>query len=139
MFIYQIYKKFLDLFRKTNNKTQQTKSDIDLTCGIFIKVSNNEDIDISCIIPSLDNCTNKALIQSAEKYAELLVLLNSGLLKTHIFAGLEKHIENTTKIENKLYIDNIIYFYEIFEKHINNNKENHINKPLIKPSLVFRT
>lgn len=131
--IYQIYKKLLNLLFNRSPVIENIK-DNDHIGGINFNMTKDFDIDIACSIPDLEYSNSDDIIKLSEKYAELILLLNCGIFKKQILKILKDY--NTDNIKSKLFIDNIIYFYPILNDEL--NKAIKSNKPLIKPSSVFK-
>lgn len=131
--IYQIYKKLLNLLFNRSPVIENIK-DNDHIGGINFNMTKDFDIDIACSIPDLEHSNSDDIIKLSEKYAELILFLNRGIFKKQILQILKNY--NTDNIKSKLFIDNIIYFYPILNDEL--NKAIKSNKPLIKPSSVFK-
>lgn len=135
--LYQIYEKFLTLF-KFKKKDTQTK---EYLCSLFLGIRNNDydAIEIKCILPDVSeqNINNITLV--SEKYAELLLSLNSGTLRKYILDILNKNKKNSD-YKTIMLVDNIINFWDVLNT-IENKKQyqEYIkNQPLVKPSEAFR-
>ncbi len=105
--------------------------------GISFYLTDSSDIDIVCHIDELKFENLDSLVVCAEKYAELLVLLNHGLLKYQILEIISEYSKQQDEIamSNKLFADNILSFYNIINNKV--RKAKNTKKPLIRPSQVF--
>lgn len=105
--------------------------------GISFYLTDSSDIDIVCNIGDINFENLDEITIFAEKYAELLVLLNNGLLKYQILEIISEYSKDQTddKLNNKLFADNILSFYRVIDKKIQHAKRT--KKPLIRPIEVF--
>jgi|TARA_B100001094_G_C18189208_1_gene806001 hypothetical protein len=105
--------------------------------GISFYLTDSSDIDIICNISDINFENLDEITIFAEKYAELLVLLNNGLLKYQILEIISEYSKDQTddKLNNKLFADNILSFYRVIENKVQHAKKT--KKPLIRPIEVF--
>lgn len=98
---------------------------------------DNEDLqiffDLEDKIDDVDSIT-----KLSEKYAELLVLLNNGLLKYQILESLSKN-NKENNINQKVFTDSVIAFYRILEDRVLTKLTERGRKklPLVRPTAVF--
>lgn len=106
------------------------------TMSIKFILHQNDDIDIEYDIPSNKSMKLEDITGVSERYAELLLGINYGLLKNQIIDNLK--MQNTDSDDNQkiLIIDNIIAFYDILKKEML-KKSAIYNQPVITPSMVF--
>lgn len=100
---------------------------------IFLRPDLN--IDIQFNHPNIDRCEDYNISHIAEKYAQLLIYINSVALKYKLQDHIETQSKGTTSIKQKLFFDNIVFFHDIMLQEIRAKK--HTNEPLIKPLSVF--
>lgn len=99
-------------------------------------VIKEKDVDIFCDLSYTHKGSISDISDISEKYAQILVSLNYGLLKPKIIESLKlesKESEDNNKI---LLIDNIISFYDIYKTEMTKNSALY-HKPLISPLSVF--
>ena len=140
----QIYANFLTLFkkRKTSEEKDTTNIDYIATLSFGILESDNDTVDIKCLLPDVDNKTTEEIVDIAEKYAQLLVLVSTEGFNKNISNILNNHKKNHKEnYKHIMLIDNIISFWDILyniqtKKYYQRYKS---NQPLIKPSEAFQT
>lgn len=130
------------MFKKIFNQFIKDKSnpkDIKYIGSIEFFLNNKDQIDINCSIPNVDDIAVDDISNLAEKYANFLLHITDGMLNYSITKNLQQESKNNKSINNKLYIDNIIYFWQILYKdhQIKLAKKFLSKEPLIKPSQVF--
>lgn len=124
-------KKLLDYYKSFFNKNI-TKKNTEL--GINIILKPNYDIDLILSYPDINNMDMHNIQNMAEKYAELVVYASSSAMKYKLFSTLQEKAYSSENIKDKLFFDNVCYFYEIIKQEIKNNQN---NGPLIRPISVF--
>ena len=75
----------------------------------------------------------------SEDYAELLSLINDGILAPKIVKFINGIIDKAEDEREKLFLENILVFWGL--SHVENLKKkiSKSNHPLIRPSAVFRS
>lgn len=142
--IYQICKKFLDLCKvnkvKSSIPTQiDTDTDTEYQLGVSIRFSAQDNIDLFCELPqNIDSLDKEQLVFLSEKYAELLLYMNHGLLTNQIFDILLTHSKDKDNTNLTLFIDNIMSFYDILNAEFLKLKNQKHTKPVIRPTSVFK-
>lgn len=140
----QIYENFLILFKKKQNKQQTNKSSDEHIATLFFGILNSDKdtVDIKCLLPSVEDKTVEEIMGIAEKYAQLLVLINTNGFNKNISDILNMHKQNNKEnYKQIMLIDNIISFWDIFY-NIENKKyfqKYKSNQPIIRPSEAFKT
>lgn len=131
--IYQIWQKFCGVLGlKRKDKTQTTH-----VAGIVFKLSSDLQIDIGCVLPDIENYSIDQISDLSEKYAELLILINSGVFRNQIFDMLKNQSKRSDKnAKEQLFVENVISFDKILNHELNKTLKN--NKPLIRPISVFK-
>lgn len=116
-----------------------TKIFSDYFCELNFRLSKTSDeIDIEFLYPDSSSMSVEDISKTAESCANLIVCINSGLLKkqiTKLLIDHKKHHMNNDK--TTLLLDNILFFQKILNEELANIKKT--NGPLIKPSTVFRS
>jgi hypothetical protein len=141
--ISQIYDKFLILFRKnffTNHK-KETQTDSEYCASLFFGLldKNHDMVDIKCLLPDVTDKSSDQILSIAEKYAELLVIINTEAFNKKIYEILNKN-KNIDNHKEVLLIDNIISFWNVLyeEESKKQFSKYKLSQPMIKPSEAFR-
>lgn len=124
----------------TFSKKQQKKYKYDDNIGgLSFRLNHNKSVDISCYMPETDNMSNDQLTSSAENYANLLLYINEGLLMQDIIKFIQKTIDDTDNMHDKLYLENVLLFWGML--HIEHQKKykHKYNQPVIRPLAAFRS
>jgi hypothetical protein len=136
--IYQIFRRFYSVF---NKKPKPAQNDIldntKYVSGIVFKITENLELDIGCVLPDLHNYSTDEISDLAEKYAELLIMINNGIFKNQIFDMLNTKTESIDcKDKDRLFINNVLSFDKILNQELSKVIKN--NRPLIRPTSVFK-
>jgi hypothetical protein len=137
----QIYKKLLNFFNINDGyKKPKESNDIEAYTGsITFHLTDKQDIDVLCKLPDISSQSLDEMTLTAEKYAEFLCYINDGSLTDNIFGLLKKNAKKTKDEKDQLFIDNILFFWEIIHKE---NQKKAIKKisgqPMIRPTEVFK-
>ena len=137
--IYQIYEKFLIFFKKKKNIDTDTKNNKYTASLFFGLLSHDSDmVDISCGLPDVQDKTSDQILSIAEKYAELLVVINTEAFNKKIYNILNKHKDKENH-KQTLLIDNIISFWNVLyeEESKKQYSKFKLNQPMVKPSEAF--
>lgn len=104
-----------------------------------IKLSLNKDysIDIKLNYPSTNDATNEDIVDFAEKYAELLLYINSPIFKQKLIDHVATKQRKATNTDEQLFFNNVLVFYDVLKAEI--SKLTNSTGPLIRPSSVFNT
>lgn len=122
---------FKDLFRKPS--VQQRKPDS--VCSIKIEMRSDSNIDVK-LYYDLSTVNVSNIIDTAERYAELLVYIGSNAFKKRLGEILEKKMKLSNNINEQLLLDNIISFQDLIKKEIQNASVVNYT-PIIRPISVF--
>jgi len=136
--IYRIYQKLFSVFNNQKLVDQNTEEPKYLG-GIFFKITEDLEIDIGCVLPDVQGLSTDDISNISEKYAELLIMINSGIFRSQMFDMIKnktKLIEEEDDIKERLFIDNLLSFDKILTHELNKATKN--NKPLIRPVSVFK-
>jgi hypothetical protein len=107
-------------------------------CELNFKLTKNEEIDIEFIHSEIDNLSLDEISSLAEKYANLIVLVNNGLLKKQFLSTIKKYQKrNVNNSKITLLLDNILFFNNLLQQELKIIKKE--NEPLVRPSSVFRS
>lgn len=128
---------------KKSISSKKDQSDEHIATLFFgILDSDKDAVDIKCLLPNVENKKIEEIIDIAEKYAQLLVLINTNNLNKNISDILNKHKENNKEnYKQIMLVDNIMSFWNIFynmesKKYFQKYKS---NEPIIRPSEAFKT
>mgnify|MGYP003348854759 CR=1 FL=1 len=127
-----LFKRFCQSY---NRQTKQSVSSEEYLSGICFNLTKQADIDIIALLPDMAKIDDNDIGDVAEKYAQLMLAINHGLLKTKILEILSNRYESSSDYKEQLFIDNVITFYDIFKTELNKIQYNN-QSPLIKPSSV---
>lgn len=120
-------------------KEQEKKPDLTDVIGyITFKLNKDETINILCHIPETKDLSNSKMTDMAEKYAQLLVCINEGLLSTEIAELIKNSISESDYDQDKLFFENVLTFWAIHHIEYLKKKKTRSDQPLIMPSSVFR-
>lgn len=105
---------------------------------VQFKLTQDSHIDIIFTHKSIQNDSVESISVVAENIANLIVLINNGLLKKELI----KVIKDLKKInmnndKNTLLLDNILFFNNLLQEELKIIKKE--IGPLVKPSNVFRS
>lgn len=121
--LYHYFKKF---FIKPSRKDDYS---------ITISLKPDYNIDIKFAYPDLNICDDYSIPNIAERYAQLLLYINSVALKYKLQDYIEEKSKEGDNLKQKLFFDNIVFFHDVMLQEIRAKK--HKNDPLIRPSAVF--
>lgn len=100
---------------------------------IFLKPDSN--IDVQFIYPNLYTGDDYSIINIAEKYAQLLLYINSTALTHKLQDYISEQSKKNDNIKHKLFFDNVVFFHDTMLQNIRANR--YKNEPLIRPISVF--
>jgi hypothetical protein len=126
-------RKFLHYFKFLKTKQEPE------TLSIIISLKSNYDIDIQFKYPNLNSTDINNIPNIAEKYAELLIYINSNPLKYKLLDTIKDKSYRSEDIKEKLFFDNVISFYDLIRQEIKKANIINNNGPLISPMAVFAT
>lgn len=136
-FILQIYKKLCSLFSKKSviPNESATRQEDELTTLISIDIDKNNSRVLSIYIPE-DLNPNK-IAEMAEIYASAIIDMNNGNLAKDTISVLNNSLDEKDE-KQKLFADNIIYFWTYLSSQEKYKDIISGSQPLIKPSMVFK-
>jgi hypothetical protein len=107
-------------------------------CEINFKLTEKQDIDIEFVHARVQESSVEDISSLAEICANLIVLLNNGLLKKQLLNTIKSHKKhNMNNDKNTLFLDNVLFFNNLLQDELKHIKRE--NSPLIRPSSVFRS
>jgi len=149
--IQKICRKFLGFFEKKDQETEQKTRDDEFAkssvsddynkeywCGLTFNLRKDYDIDIAGMLPIIEELDSDQISDIAEKYAQLLLSVNSGLFSKKIIEIIENKSKVTTDYNEQLFIQNVLVYYGLLKEELNAYYKN-TNVPVIKPSFVFKS
>jgi hypothetical protein len=126
---------------KTENKPEYIKEpnkyEEEYLCGISFKLTKNFDVDILGFIPETDKLSPDEISDIAEKYAQLLLSINKGFLKSKVLSILDDKANRSSEPNEQLFLNNVVVYYDLLKEEI--SKLQNSNTPLIRPISVFRS
>lgn len=138
--LFQIYEKFSILFNNFfSYKDKSSKEEIHTGSISFRLVENNESVDIKCLLPNPESLSVEEITDLAERYAELLVYINTEKFNSYIDKILERNKIKNDHYKNIMLIDNIKNFKDIlYNIEVNKEYERYnAEQPIIRPSQAF--
>ena len=138
-----LWNKLFDLKQKEVN-SKPIEEPLLNTGIISFALDSKDGILIHSLLPkiSTDNANPDTIVSEAERFAEMLLCVNEGLLKKEIIQVLREQYEIEENINQKLLIENILNFWSILYTHYKSEKKiakNGNKMPLIRPMAVFST
>jgi len=128
-------KKLLNFFKRIRSYFVSQPKIIENIYSIKIDMHPNFDVDVKLYYDkSAINLQN--VIDVAEKYAELLVYINSSAFRSKLTDILEEKIKLSENVNEQLLLDNIISFQDIIRKEMQNASAANYT-PVIRPISVF--
>lgn len=124
-------------FFKKSKSINDTKPN---TSGASFSIGFDDKIDLLLSIPDTSTMSGDDIAHYAEKYAQLLILINHGALKNDLIQTLKNQsINSNISINDQLFFNSTISMYNALLTTIDSAYKNiEENEPLIKPSAVFR-
>lgn len=140
--IKQIVSYLVSLLNTKSNISPSIKKEIedDESVGaITFKLNKDKTIDISCYTPEISSLSVGSMTKLSEDYAELLSLINDGILAPKIVKFINGIIDKAEDEREKLFLENILVFWGL--SHVENlkTKRSKSNNPLVRPSSVFHS
>jgi dynactin complex subunit len=106
-------------------------------CEINFQLTESNDIDISFKHNNVSEYSVEQISLLAENCANLVVLINNGLLKKELIGSIKQLKKaNMNNDKTTLFLDNILFFNGLLQEELKSIKKE--NGPLIKPSSVFK-
>jgi hypothetical protein len=107
-------------------------------CRVNFFLTINEDIDIEFVHCDVQNSSVEEISNLAEKFANLIVLINAGLLKKQLIETIKHHKkQNMNNDKNTLLLDNVLFFNNLLQEELKAIKKE--IGPLVRPSSVFKS
>jgi hypothetical protein len=129
---------------KTENNDDSKKIVSEINNGLItFGLDDKDSVLIHCLLPKVDTLDGNIdkITHEAERFSEMLLCLNEGLLKKEIINVLKKQYEIEENTDQKLLIENILQFWSMLYSHYKREKKKaakEANKtPLVRPMFVF--
>jgi len=129
---------------KTDNNDDSKKIVSEINNGLItFGLDDKDSVLIHCLLPKVDTLDGNIdkITHEAERFSEMLLCLNEGLLKKEIINVLKKQYEIVENTDQKLLIENILQFWSMLYSHYKRGKKKaakEANKtPLVRPMFVF--
>jgi len=122
---------------KVENIEESNKYEEEYLCGISFKLTKNFDVDILGFIPETDRLSPDEISDIAEKYAQLLLSINKGFLKSKVLNILDDKANRSSEPNEQLFLNNVVVYYDLLKDEI--AKLQNSQAPLIRPVSVFRS
>lgn len=129
---------FFDNKSETAISKNKDMADEECVGAITFKLNKDKTVDISCFTPEIESLSVGSMTKLSENYAELLSLINDGILAPKIVEFINGVIDKSNNDQEKLFLENILVFWGL--SHVENLKKKRAksNQPVIRPSAVFR-
>jgi len=107
--------------------------------GLIFALTNDLDIDVSCILPETNGKNLTEITSLAEKYGQFLLSINEGYLKNDLINILKQHKKTNQEDMHTLLCDNIIIAWSLFHTELLKSKQyqEKNDQPVIRPLSVF--
>lgn len=132
-------KKFLyKLFSQKKQETIEDRNLKDYICEVNFKLTSDQNIDIEFLYDNVQDSSIDQISILAETCANLIVLINNGLMKKDLLNTIKNYKkQNMNNEKNTLFLDNILFFNNLLQDELKAIKKD--NDPLIRPSMAFRS
>lgn len=132
-------KKFLyRLFSEKKQEIIEDKNLKDYICEVNFKLTPDQNIDIEFLYDNVKDSSVDEISILAETCANLIVLINNGLMKKDLLNTIKNNKkQNMNNEKNTLFLDNVLFFNNLLQDELKAIKKD--NGPLIRPSMAFRS
>lgn len=129
--------RFYNLFRgksQTQNESIENNLVVKDKYAIILSRNDNNKTKLD-VIYNIDLNNSESIIKNAENLAEMIVYLTSNSFQKTILKQLSDQYDQTEEIADKIFLDNIIAFYEVMKQDISAASKS--KSPVIRPLSVF--
>lgn len=121
-------------YRSDNQIAEKSK----YLCEINFKLLHTNQVDIEILPTDIAHSSMEDISFIAENCANLLVLINNGLLRKEILNSIKnKKKTNMNNAQITLLYDNMLFFHNLLEEELQMIKKE--SGPIIRPSAVFKS
>ncbi len=107
-------------------------------CEILFQLTKSNDIDISFKHNGVSDHSVEQISLLAENCANLVVLINNGLLKKELIGSIKQLKKaNMNNDKTTLFLDNVLFFNGLLQEELKSIKKE--SGPLVRPSSVFKS
>jgi len=107
-------------------------------CEIHFQLTKSNDMDISFKHNSVSDHSVEQISLLAENCANLVVLINNGLLKKELIGSIKQLKKaNMNNDKTTLFLDNVLFFNGLLQEELKSIKKE--SGPLVRPSSVFKS
>lgn len=107
-------------------------------CEIHFQLTDSNDIDISFKHNNVSEYSVEQISLLAENCANLVVLVNNGLLKKELIGAIKQLKKaNMNNDKTTLFLDNVLFFNGLLQEELKSIKKE--SGPLVRPSSVFKS
>ena len=107
-------------------------------CEILFQLTKSNDIDISFKHNNVSDHSVEQISLLAENCANLVVLINNGLLKKELMGSIKQLKKaNMNNDKTTLFLDNVLFFNGLLQEELKSIKKE--SGPLVRPSSVFKS
>lgn len=137
--IKKLYKKLKTLFNKKYRTPNNKERDLSQIAGSMVfHLYKDSSIDIICYTPEIKEIETNNLTQYAEDFGNFIGAITDGLVSDNIVKLLDKSKKESEDPIDRLFIDNILFFWAMshMSRKAPKDKKNS-SRPIIKPTAVF--
>lgn len=114
------------------------KNFTDYICEVNFKLRPDQNIDIEFLYDNVQDGSIDEISILAETCANLIVLINNGLIKKDLLNTIKNSKkQNMNNEKNTLFLDNVLFFNNLLQEELKAIKKD--NGPLIRPLMAFRS
>jgi hypothetical protein len=143
-----VYNRFFPIPKKSvkdknliSNSDESIDKQDSYIADIRFELTDNEDIDISYIVPNLENKSLEDLSILAEKYAKFLMAINEGYLREDLVKIITDKTKKSDNPQDHLFWDNVMVYWGMCHVEALKNKryKEKTDQPLVRPLSVFNS
>lgn len=133
-----IKKLLYKLLAQKKQETIKDKNFTDYICEVNFKLRPDQNIDIEFLYDNVQDRSVDEISILAETCANLIVLINNGLMKKDLLNTIKNYKkQNMNNEKNTLFLDNVLFFNSLLQEELKAIKKD--NGPLIRPLMALRS
>jgi dynactin complex subunit len=133
-----IKKLLYKLLAQKKQETIKDKNFTDYICEVNFKLRPDQNIDIEFLYDNVQDRSVDEISILAETCANLIVLINNGLIKKDLLNTIKNYKkQNMNNEKNTLFLDNVLFFNNLLQEELKAIKKD--NGPLIRPLMALRS